>query len=144
MFMDKQEGPRVVGPLAQRAAEPADAARIADALVSTCQRIDAALTPIIGQRGVAALYRRSLHLVAATYPWLAAAHPGVEAPIDLATLKSALAKQSGASAAAGGRALVRTFHDLLATLIGPSLTERLLLSVWDDFLSGPAAQEISP
>ena len=64
--------------------------------------------------------------------------------MDLAALKSALAKQSGASAAAGGRALVRSFHDLLTTLIGPSLTERLLLSVWDDFLSGPAAQEISP
>lgn len=142
--MDSTESPRGAAPPSRGAVEPVDAAQAADAMVATCQKIDAALIPIIGHRGVAALYGRSLHLVAATHPWLAAAHAGVEAPMDLAVLKSVLARQSGAGAAAGGRALVRTFLDLLATLIGRSLTERLLLSVWEDLLSGPAAQDISP
>jgi hypothetical protein len=33
-------------------------------------------------------------------------------------------------AAAGGSALFLRFHDLLASLVGASLTDRLLRSVW--------------
>ena len=39
---------------------------------------------------------------------------------------------------------LQTFHELLATLVGPSLTERLLRSVWADSSSGPPAQDTSP
>jgi hypothetical protein len=107
------------------------------------QRIDGALAPIVGQRGVAALYKRSLHLTAHTHPWLVAAHDGEQTVMNLAALESLLVRQTGSAAAAGGSALLCTFHDLLATLIGPSLTERLLLSVWEEFLTGPAAQDTS-
>jgi hypothetical protein len=141
--MESQESRRIAAPLAHRVAKDADAAQIAEAVVSTWQEIDAALTPIIGQRGVAALHKRSLYLTGAAHPWLAGMHEGVQSTMDLATLKSVLAQQSSADAEAGGGALLQTFHELLASLVGPSLTERLLRSVWANSLSGPPAQDTS-
>ena len=44
----------------------------------------------------------------------------------------------------GGGALLQTFYELLASLVGPSLTERLLRSVWAHSSSGPPAQDTSP
>ena len=109
------------------AAHDANAAQIADAMVATWHEIDAALTPIIGSKAVVALYKRSLHLTAKTHPWLAGTHEGAQA-LDLAALKPVVAQQSSAEAALGSRALLQTFNQLLGSLIGPSLTERLLRS----------------
>jgi hypothetical protein len=39
-------------------------------------------------------------------------------------------QQAAAEAAAGGNALFLTFHELLSSLVGASLTDRLLRSVW--------------
>ncbi len=112
-------------------------------MVAMWLEIDTALRPIIGQGGVAALYKRSLHLTTPAYPWLASTHEGVQAPMDLAALKAIFAQQSNASAAAGSRALLHTFNELLASLVGPSLTERLLRSVWANSFSGQPAQDTS-
>jgi hypothetical protein len=38
--------------------------------------------------------------------------------------------QPPAAAAVGGAALFRSFHDLLASLVGVTLTNRLLHAVW--------------
>jgi hypothetical protein len=94
-------------------------------LVATWQAVDAALTPIVGSKGVVALYRRSLYLSGAAHPWLASMHEGSHSEIDLAALKSVVAQQSSADAALGGNALLQTFYQLLGSLVGPSLTERL-------------------
>ena len=123
------------------AAHDASAAQIADAMVATWHEIDTALAPIIGSKAVAALYKRSLHLTARTHPWLAAAHEGGQAAIDLAGLKSVVARQSDADAAHGSSALLQTFNQLLGSLIGPSLTERLLRGAWANPSSGPPAQD---
>ncbi len=64
--------------------------------------------------------------------------------MDLAALKTVLAQQSSADATSGGDALLKTFVELLTTLVGPSLAERLLRSVWANSLSGPPAQDTSP
>jgi hypothetical protein len=142
--MESQESSRIAAPLANRLGRDANAAQIADAMVATWQEIDAALTPIIGSRGVAALYKRSLYLTGAAHPWLAVLHGGSQAEIDLAALKSVVAQQGSADAALGGNALLQTFYQLLGSLVGPSLTERLLRSVWADSLSGPPAQDTKP
>jgi hypothetical protein len=142
--MESQESRRIAVPLAHRVGIDADAATIADAIVATWQEVDAALAPIIGPQGVAALYRRSLHLTSSIHPWLAGTHEGVHTVMDLAALKPLLAQQSSADAAAGGSALLQTFYELLASLVGPSLTERLLRSVWAHSSSGPPAQDTSP
>jgi hypothetical protein len=131
-------------PLAHRVPADANAAQIAEAVVATCQEIDAALAPIIGQRGVAALYRRSLHLASALHPWLAATPEGFDAALGLGPLKTAFAQQSSADAVAASSALFRTFHELLGSLVGPSLTERLLRAVWTHPISAPPAQDMSP
>ena len=136
--------PSLPAPLARRVGADASAAQVAAAAVATWHEIDAALAPFVGPRGVAALYKRSLHLARAAHPWLAGASAGLHDALDLAALDVVLARQDSASAAAGGGALLQTFHDLLATLVGPSLTERLLRSVWANTSSGSPAQDATP
>ena len=129
--------------LAQRI-QSGDVAGIADATVMLWQEIDTVLSPVVGKQGVAALYRRSLHVTAAAWPWLAGLSVDVAPSLDLDPLKAALSQQSSAHAAAAGGALLRTFHELLASLIGPSLTDQLLRSVWEGSPGSQHGQESSP
>ncbi len=117
--------------LAQLAAEGADAKRIADLSVSTWRDVDAALSPIIGQRGVAALYKRSLYLTRAEHPCLATVYDGELGPGEFDGLHAALSRQTSSEAAAANGALLQVFHDLLARLIGAALTDQLLRSASD-------------
>lgn len=107
------------------------------------QKIEAALTPIIGNGSVVVLYLRSLHLIEPAHPWLSGLQDA-QAGVDLAGLKSLLSQQDSETAAVAGGELLQTFYELLASLVGPSLTERLLHSVWEDSPSGPPAQDTSP
>ncbi len=137
------ESYRLAAALAQHAGRSADASRVADTMVSVWQDVEAALSPVLGRRGVAALYERSLFLAAATHPWLAGMHEGVRATIDFAALKTLLTKQTHAEAAAGSGSLLHAFRELLGSLIGPALAERLLRAVWLKLSSGTAAKDIS-
>ncbi|WP_455826290.1 hypothetical protein [Pseudomonas graminis] len=139
-----EESRQIVASLAHRVGPTADIAGIAEAIISILQDMDAALTPIIGQQGVAALLRRSLHLSASTPNRLAGLHQHVQAVSDRAGLKALLLEQSAADARLFGEVLLTTFYTLLATLIGPSLTERLLRDVWEPSLSDTPSQEKSP
>jgi len=130
--------------LADRMDDGADAEQVAEAIVAIWLDIEQALHPIIGHRGVAALYNRSLHLTAVAYPWLAIDQPAVPAAIDPSGLRSALVQQAAAEAAAGGSALFDSFHELLASLIGAALTDRLLRSVWTRTSGDSPAQDTSP
>jgi len=129
-------------PLSSRVGNDADPALIAAAVLAIWEEIDDALTPVIGPLGLVALYRRTVRLAAAQHPWLAGRDEGVLTDTDPAVLKSVLARRNSAEAAAGGNAFLNTFHELLASLIGPSLTARMLRSVWDNPSSGATAQEI--
>lgn len=109
------------------------------------QQIETVLTPILGPRGVAALFKRALFLTKDDFPWLDAAFVAVEASDDrnvVETVGGVLSQQGTEMAAAGGAAFVHTFHAVLVSMIGPSLTERLLRSVWITFSSGLSAQDI--
>ena len=117
-------------PLAGRIARDADAEQVADAVAVLWEEIDAALHPIIGQRGVAALYNRSLKLASQARPWIGADPPGALDAIDPAPLRATLSQRTAQEAGVGAGALFQAFHELLASLIGSSLTERLLGSVW--------------
>jgi hypothetical protein len=128
--------------LAQQVAKAADAPEIAEAVVTTWQQIVSALVPIFGQQGVAALYKRSLKLASKHYPWLADSQGVVEMTIDFATMRSMLARQARTDAAAAGEIVVHTFYGLVVSLVGPSLTERLLRWVWEDPVTRASAQEL--
>lgn len=131
-------------PLANRVDADANAEQIAAAVLAIWAEIDDALTPIVGPLGLVALYRRTVHLAAAQHPWLAGRDEGVLTDTDPAVLKSVLAQRSSAEAAAGGSTFLNTFHELLASLIGPSLTARLMRSVWEPPSSGATAEDNSP
>jgi hypothetical protein len=131
-------------PLASRVESGADSKQIAAAVLAIWEEIDDALTPIVGPLGLVALYRRTVHLVAAQHPWMAGRDEGVLTDTDPAVLKSVLARRSSAEAEAGGNAFLNTFHELLASLIGASLTARLLRSAWEPPSSGTAAEDTTP
>ncbi len=133
--------PRNHATFAQLAAEGADVSRIMDMVISRWCEVTAALSPIIGQPGVAALFKRSIYLTCADYPSLVVLCEDAFRPGELAALRDALARETGADAAAANDALLRTFLDLLATLIGAPLAERLLGPVWNHSSGGDAMQE---
>jgi hypothetical protein len=143
MTTERKGGRDTATPLANRVGPDADAAQIAEAVVTICQEISAALTPIVGARGVAALYERSLHLGTTAHPWLMAARTQGLQTLDTAALKTALSQQGAPAAAAGGSAFLEAFHALLSSLVGASLTERLLRTVWAHPTSGSSAQDPS-
>jgi hypothetical protein len=131
--------------MAAQPGEAIDCAQTADLAVATWRKIDDALSPIIGRAGMAALFKRSLYLAGADQPALTALVDVEIAPGDYAPLRQTMTQQSGADAAANVQAaLLKTFLDLLTSLIGAELTERLLRSVWDNNpSSGEAAQDTS-
>ena len=144
MTTQSQESRQIVASLAHRVGPDAGSARIAQALVTTLQDMDAALTPIIGKQGAVALYRRSLHLCIGKQPHLAGTCDSAQASQDVLALESLLVEQSAADALRFSEVMLTTFYELLITLIGPSLTARLLCDVWGPSLSDTPSQEISP
>ena len=142
--MNSQPRDHLTSVLEDRLHAGASSDQIADLIAVACQGIDAALAPILGRRGVDALFRRSLHLTGRRHRWLAATIEGDQAIFNVGALKSSLALQTSSEAASGGLLLLKTFNDLLVNLIGPSLTERLLRSVWATLLSGPSGHGFAP
>ncbi len=127
--------------VARLAAADAGAAQVADAAVATWRNVDAALSPIIGPRGVRALYERSIHVTRAAHPCIEPTQEAGVQPGEFAALHAALAQQTSANAAAANGALLQAFCDLLTILIGASLTEQLLRTVWDPSSTGDSAQD---
>jgi hypothetical protein len=124
-------------------ARGANSMQVAKTACEVWRQIDASLSPIIGHRGVAALYRRSVQLLRQDHPSLAVLD--LEAPfVDvLAELQHASAGQSSRGAAEMNAALLETFRDVLTKLIGASLAERLLRPGWDH-LTGAIAEGLPP
>jgi len=141
--METPTGGRVAAPLAHRVAPNADSPQIADAVVATWHEIDAVLVPIIGKRGLAALYKRTVHVTAQAHPWMSVAHEGTLAVADFNELIPLIRQQDSATAMAGAATLFTTFHQLLASVVGSSLTERLMRSVWADSPNIDAEKDIN-
>ncbi len=118
----------------------------ADGAVAAWEAVDASLSPIIGHKGVAALFRRSAHLIAADYPWLIQLEESLPKAGGLAfqTMRAALAQQAAADVATVNRLLLQTFREQLVRLIGEALTERLLLPFWAAVFPNEPLQESQP
>ena len=143
--MDKTEIALIAAPLAQRAGAGAGAMQVAQAVGAVWREIEQVLCPIIGPGGVLALLQRSVHLTAVQHPWLRVGL-GTDglASFDVVALVAVLARQDPAPALACGNTLFGTFHGLLTSLIGASLTERLLRPVWGTPPISAPAQDTSP
>ncbi len=125
-------------------AQGAGVSSIADAAVAVWRGVEGALSPIIGPSGVAALYRRSLHLTRGTHACLAEVYDADREAGGFVPLHRTLSQQTPAVAVAANGVLLQTFCDLLASLIGATLTERLLRSVQDTHSGGDAALDTTP
>jgi hypothetical protein len=68
-----------------------------------------------------------------------ASHTSLAEPIDFAALQPTLLRQTRANVVAANGALLEKFLEQLASLIGESLTERLLHAVVDIYSTGDAA-----
>jgi hypothetical protein len=102
------------------------ASTVATGVFDRLQHIHTVLAPVIGQRGVLALYERSRHLSSRAYPWLAVPDEGLSSGMDLENLRLLVARQDDDEAAAGAGFLLESFHDLLAGLVGITLTRQLI------------------
>lgn len=143
--MESQTSSRTLATLAAPTRNGSGEGGTAASVVSLCAEIGAALTPIIGPRGVVALYKRSLFLTSREHPALLDLQENLPTTeMDLAPLVAALTPLSDADAHLVGGALLMSFHELISSLVGPSLTERLLRSVWDHPLSDLPASEPIP
>lgn len=126
--MEGQVSDRILAALAIRSGDNTGAADSAAAVAALCKEIGQALAPIVGQGGVAALYKRSLLLTAREHPMLSGLHADVHTVMDVSPLASRLTSLSQSDVARVGAALLLSFYELLGSLVGTSLTERLLRS----------------
>ncbi len=92
----------------------------------------AELTPIVGESGFTILYARSLHITQRTFTWLAPT-PGLQqADSQFTFLQTRLEGQAAPEAAKACEAMLVTFIDILALLIGEPLTNGILHAAWGD------------
>jgi hypothetical protein len=124
--------------LARRAGEKPTALGVAGVTAETWARVAACLVPVIGMRGFDVLFRRALQQTSRAYPWLEpVAHDSDVAPLE--NLRARIAEGTTTSASEASYALLVSFTELLSSLIGDSLTERLLGQVSAPRL--PASQQ---
>jgi hypothetical protein len=106
----------------------AEAALVATSTVSAVRLLLRELQPLVGELAACALYKRSVHLARSSLrrcPDDAPTHEEL-----LALLHEDLSARAVAEAQKGSRALLNAFVDLLVSLIGDSLTHRLLTKAW--------------
>lgn len=110
-------------------------------LLQSWRRIAQQLCPLIGDSGFCALLGRALHVVGPEYAWLAPPQ-SCRAPEQLfAALAERMAVADPERAIAANDTLLRTFTQLLATLIGEALTQRVLSSAMAGANPQASAQE---
>jgi hypothetical protein len=124
--------------LARRDGTATGTSAVTEVALGTWHQMTTRLAPVIGTRGVDVLFRRSLNLTSATFPWLAILGDDGNTAALIVELETRFASQAADAAVEARFALLVTFTELLATLIGEPLTERLLRPVW---LTPPAACE---
>jgi len=132
------------GAFAAIVARGASSTEIAQTAHEVWQQVDASLSPIIGHRGVSALYLRSVHLLRRDHRSLGALDPEAMTVDVLAELNRASKRQTAEVAAEMNAAMLETFRELLTRLIGAALTDRLLRCAWDHLASSAAARGPSP
>lgn len=104
--------------------------KFADDAVNLWELLATQLIFVIGEAGFSSIYARSVFVCHASYSWLEASALSPYGKHRFAELKSSLQGQRPEEASAANRLLLITFTDILASLIGELLTERILRSAW--------------
>jgi hypothetical protein len=127
--LDSSKNRWIAVSFAHRAGANPDAVQTADATIAIWHDIAAALKPVIGAQGIAALYDRSVTLTARKHPWLIPQRLNDDHSVNLDALHSVMARQTTTDATSGASELLQTFYGVLVSLIGSALSEQLLSSV---------------
>jgi len=127
--------------LLREAGTSADASAIAAAARRLCEGFAQRLTPLVGDAGVAAIYARSLHLVRQHTVGLAPVPASDLGDGPFTHVQRFLEHQTSDVAGETAVAVLTTVGDLLASLIGESLTMRLLREAWPDDFTGGISEE---
>jgi hypothetical protein len=101
---------------------------LADATVRALEALFAELAVLIGNDAVRALYLRAVHLSSLLFDRSAQANQSLDAL--LAELRQNLTNHQPADARRAAQALLESLVALLVSLIGQSLTLRLVTSAW--------------
>ena len=129
MPLDEFAGLQVAESQETQTHEDIDPHLLANSAVREWEATFGALSPIIGRLGVAALYDRSVRLTSLRFSWLAELGESSQTPVDLEALRAVLVRQGNEEVRAGATMLRQSFSDLLTSLVGASLAERLLAVV---------------
>ena len=127
--------------LTREAGTNADATARAAAALRMYDTLAGQLGLLIGDGGVRALTARSLHLVQREFAWLADAQAPGPSEDPFAQVGSQLERQEPAVATQAAAAVLATLAGLLATLIGETLTMRVLRAAWPSAFPDETQQE---
>lgn len=92
--------------------------------------VDRDVSATIGYRGTAAVLRLAIATAKRRHAWLPEQPDGSSFDVCLTSLDSVLDGQGPEEAVAGKLAVQLAFRSLLASLVGPALTEQLLDATW--------------
>lgn len=114
----------------------------ADAAIVLWEKLATEVISIVGAGGFDSLYARSVFLAQSRFPWLAAGAAPAQAGHRFASLKTSLAAQTPAHASEANRLLLVTFTDIVASLIGETLTTGILRSAWGNATADENGKEL--
>ena len=129
--------------LDEGAAEGADSKTVAGATVRALTLLLAELKPLVGEIALRALYVRSLHMARSSFERPSAGE--LESPNELlAPLHRDLVSRAAAEARGAAEALLFALANLLVSLIGEPLTDRLLHKAWGNPTPAKSSQVTPP
>ena len=117
-----------------------DPAASAAALEAACGRLRTHLTDFLGAGGVAALFRRALHLAQRDQPALTAVGPAGESAC-FSDLAQSLADATDEDAAAAVTSILTHLLELLVMLLGEELGTRPVHKFWPHLISAGETEE---
>lgn len=139
--MENEVRETITAVLAHRTKRDSDANHIAEIAISLCGEIQGALRPVVGDRGVAALFTRAVYLTSLTHDWFGLAHKSIGTDFELDSWKLVIAGRSRQEVFASASDFFKSFQELLDSLIGASLTERLLRPLWASIQIGSSEED---
>lgn len=115
--------------------------KVADAAIILWEQLTTQIISIVGEDGFNALYERSIFLAQSTFPWLAVNLLPSQTDQRLAELKMSFEGQSPVQAREANNLLLITLTDILASLIGEQLINRILRLAWDAEIPNETGKE---
>ena len=116
--------------------------RVADAATTLWEKLATEIISIVGEGGFDALYARSLFLTQSTFPWIAVCSLPLQTDSRFAALAMSLSDQTPEQAGAANSLLLITFTDIVASLIGETLTTGILRSAWGNVAADKNGKEL--